>query len=366
MKPRVGEKEIKSIKKIFNTGQLVEGQESRDFEKKISKFSGTKYTALCTSATIGLELALKVLELPKNAEVLIPSFSHPATLLSVLNANLKPVFVDVNLFNYQVDELIFENSITKNTRVLLPVSWGGIPINMKKIVNLAKRNKLFVIEDAACSIGTNFNNIKTGSLADMTVYSFHPRKLIALGDGGAITTNNFVFYKKISSLKHFGQKLVKGKIKFFDKGSNYRMSNILAAVGLTQINYLTNLIKERRKKASYYNSLFKELSWVDLPSIGDKAYANYQSYCIFIKVKGLRDFCLKRLRSIGIECQIGTYAIDRQPVAKNIKKIGKLKNSFSLEKNLLTLPLHFNLEKKHQKNTFNEIIKSYELFKKNK
>ena len=75
--------------------------------------------------------------MPKNAEVLIPSFSHPATLLAVLNANLKPVFVDVNLFNYQVDELIFENSITKNTRVLLPVSWGGIPINMKKIVNLA-------------------------------------------------------------------------------------------------------------------------------------------------------------------------------------------------------------------------------------
>jgi perosamine synthetase len=356
MMPNVGSDELAAVESVLNSGQLVEGEKAHEFEKLISEKSGSKYSVLCTSATVGLELALKALNLNSVDEVILPAFTHPATLLAVMNVGATPVLVDVDRSSFNTNSEFLEQGITKRTKVLMPVSWGGYPIDMNPIMALAKKHHLKVIEDAACALGTSFDSHPTGSLADMTVYSFHPRKLIALGDGGAVATSDEDLYKKLKKLKHFGSETIEGKARFVEAGGNYRLSNILAGMGIPQIQKLDSMIAGRTLRANYYNQLFAGMDWVQLPNVTPKMKANYQSYCIAFQKPGLRDYALKTLKEMGIEVQFGTYSIDREPVAKNVKKVGELTNSHFLGDNLLTLPLHHKLTTEEQDAVFKEIL----------
>jgi perosamine synthetase len=355
MMPDVGSEELLAVQAVLESGQLVEGAKAHEFEELISNKSGTKHTVLCTSATVGLELALKALNLNPSDEVLLPAFTHPATLLAVLNVGLTPVLVDVDPITFNTNAELLEKGISQKTKVLIPVSWGGYPIDIVPIMNLAKLHNCYVIEDAACALGTAYNGIKTGSMADMTVYSFHPRKLIALGDGGAVTTNNEIFYKKLKKLKHFGSETINNKISFVEPGGNFRLSNILAAMGIPQIEKLDRTIAMRTEKANYYNKIFSNIEGINIPHVTSKMLPNYQSYCLSFSKKGARDYLLQSLKEMGIEVQFGTYSIDLQPVCKEVKKVQDLSGSHFLGDHLLTLPLHHKLTQSEQDSVCKEI-----------
>jgi len=361
--PDVGAEELKAIEEVIQSGQLVEGAKAHEFENLISDMAGAQFTVLCTSATVGLELALKALELKPDDEVLLPAFTHPATLLAVMSVGLTPVIVDVDKKTFNTNIALLEKGLSPKSKVLMPVSWGGYPIDTEVIMSFAKKHDLYVIEDAACAIGTSYRGNKTGSQAHMTVYSFHPRKLIALGDGGAISTNDEMLHKKLKKLKHFGSETIEGKTSFVEVGGNFRLSNILAGLGIPQIKRLKETIAAREKKATYYNKIFSGHDWVDIPFVSSEMVSNYQSYCLSFNVPGLRDFCLERLRSIGIEVQFGTYSIDRQPVCKNVRKVNDLSNSHFLGDNLLTIPLHHKITDEDQDKVFEEVKRCFQDFK---
>lgn len=363
MIPDVGHEELEAVDQVLQSGQLVEGAKAHEFEHLISQKAGAKHSVLCTSATVGLELALKALNLKPEDEVLLPAFTHPATVLSVLNVGLTPVLVDVDKRTFNTSADILERGVSERTKVLMPVSWGGYPLDLRPMMDLAKSKNLRVIEDAACALGTSFGGRPTGSLADMTVYSFHPRKLIALGDGGAVSTNDDELYQKLKRLKHFGSMAVEGKISFVEPGGNYRLSNILAAMGIPQIQRLEKAIEIRAERAQYYNKIFSGLDWVNIPFVSEGMKPNYQSYCISFNAPGFRDVVLKNLKSMGIEVQFGTYSIDREPVCTNVKKIGDLKNSHFLGDNLLTLPLHHKLTAEEQDIVFAEVSRCFQQFR---
>ena len=234
----------------------------------------------------------------------------------------------------------------------MPVSEFGNPIDYRIISEIKKKHGLYVIEDAACSLGAEFEGKKTGSIADITCFSFHPRKIITTGEGGMLVTNNKEIAEKAYSIKHFGMDKSNKRL-FTSIGTNFKISDILSAIGIEQMKKIDFLIGERAKKAKIYNDLFRNNPDIGIPFHEPKAKHTFQSYCINIK-KSSRDNLLDHLKEKGIESQVGSFALHLQPAFRNAKK-GNLLNSETLHNNLLALPMHHDLTEKEQETVWNEI-----------
>ena len=195
---------IKVFKKVLDKGQFVGGDEIDLFEKKIAKLCGTNYAVALNSGTDALTLALHLLGVRKGDEVITPPNSFIASTAVIVHLGAKPVFVDV-LSDQNIDPNKIQSAITKKTKVIMPVHLSGRMSQMDKIMSIAKKNKISVVEDAAQSVGSKYKNKMSGSYGDFGCFSAHPLKnLNALGDSGYLTTNSFKYYKKIKSLSNHG------------------------------------------------------------------------------------------------------------------------------------------------------------------
>lgn len=361
MRPFVGTEELNAVKNVFDSKFLTEGAVTKEFEDRFASYVGAKHGVAVTSCAIGLELALQVLDIGKGDEVIVPDFTHPATGDSVCQVGANPVLVDVDIKTYNMTAEAIEKAITRKTKCIMPVSWGGNPLD-PKIYELGKKYGIPIIEDTACSAGARIADGKIGSLADMSVFSFHPRKIMTTGEGGMLTTNNDAFAEKARSLKTFG--VLNGR--FVYHGTNYKMSNIVAAIGAEQLKKLENILDDRIKKAKIYSELLKGVNYIRPPELTPDTRHVFQSYCIYIERDGWRDKLRQDLMKRGIETQIGTYALHLEPSYTNVKKSGDLKNSELLYKNLLTLPLHHELSREDQEYVVSSIkglLKEYEVSK---
>ena len=348
MHPNVGKEELELVKQVFESGWLVEGPMVKKFENTVKDYLNVEYAIACTSATTGLELALRVIGIKKGDEVIIPDFTHPATSLVIQTLGAKPVLVDVDIFSYNNTAQLIEEAITSKTKAIMPVSIFGNPLDLEPIMELGEKHEIPVIEDAACSLGAEHKGQKVGSIADISVFSFHPRKVFTTGDGGLIVTNDQKYAELMVSMKKFGSGFAPdGKPGFIRWGTNYRMSDILGAVALGQVRKIDKIVNDRIEKAMIYNELLKDVEEIRIPTITEDSKSNYQTYAVYIK-KGDRNSILEEMRKRNIEVQIGTYALHTQPFFNNLKKVGTLENSFKLYKNLLTLPLHSELSKDDQ------------------
>jgi len=259
-----------------------------------------------------------------------------------------PVIVDVDLQPYNTNVSYISEAISEKTKAAIPVSWGGQPLEIDDINRVAREHGFHVVDDAACSLGTSINGRRTGSLTDLTVFSFHPRKIFATGDGGCITTNNEQWAEYLNSFKRFGVMKTNGETRFAQYGTNQRFSNILAAVAVGQLRRIDQILNERIEKAKLYDALLADVDGIRAPFVLDGAKHTYQCYAVFVEEPGKRNHLLKEMRSRGVEVQIGTYAIHREPVFRDAKIVGSLRNSELLADNLLTLPLHHELSKEDQ------------------
>ncbi len=348
MRPNVGQNELELLREVIESKYLVEGPMTQEFEQLVAEYVGAKYAIACTSATTGLEMCLRAIGIGPGDEVIIPDFTHPATGLCVMAVGASPVIVDVDLKTYNTNASYISAAISERTKAAMPVSWGGQPLEIDAINELARQHDFYVIDDAACSLGTSLNGKRTGNTTDFAVFSFHPRKIFTTGDGGCITTNNDEWAEFLNSYKRFGVMKVDGKARFVRYGTNLRFSNILAAVAVGQLRRTDQIINGRIERAHIYNNLLNDVSGVRIPYVLEGARHNYQSYCIFIEESGKRDILLKEMRVQNIEVQIGTYAIHREPVFCDAKIVGDLKNSSSLADSLLTLPLHHEISEEDQ------------------
>ena len=340
--PDIGDDEIDEIKKVMGTGFLTEGATTKEFEQMVAEYLGVKHAIAVTSCTTGLHAVLHCLDI-KGQEVIVPDYTYPATAEAVVLAGGIPVLSDVDLESMNMTSEILEEAYNEKMTVFSPVSWAGVPLE-KEIYQKAKKLDLKMLEDAACSLGAKINEDYVGKIADYSCFSFHPRKVITTGEGGMITTDNDEMFEKCYSFKHFGAK----GTSFETIGTNYKLSNVLSAIGVIQMKKIDNIVETRIQKAKVYEELLLKVDNIKSAYVGKGTRQTFQSYTCYVEKEGKRDAIRDALAKENIQSQIGTYALHLEPAYKNMKRVGDLKNSELLFKNALTLPLHKNLTQEDQ------------------
>jgi len=307
----IDKNDIKEVIKVLKSDWLTQGPMVQRFEESLAKYCNAKYALVVSSGTAALHLACIAAGLEKGDEAITSPITFLATSNAVLYTGARPVFADIDYDTVNIDPEEINKKITNRTKAILPVHFAGHPCELEKIQKIAQKYKLMIIEDAAHALGAKYKDTKIGSCkySDMTISSFHPVKAITTGEGGAILTNKKELYEKLLILRNHG--IVKKnfvnnsdgewyhEMQFL--GYNYRMTDIQAALGLSQLKKIDRFIQKRRKIADFYNKAFEDSSYFDIPTEEDYAYSAYHLYCIRLKNKKREIFSLLRKSGLGVQ-----------------------------------------------------------------
>jgi perosamine synthetase len=341
-RPQTGEEEIDEIREVLASGTLTQGPKVAHLERMVAELVGTPHAFATTSATTALHLSLVALGIGAGDEVLVPDFTFPATANVVVQQGAVPVLVDVDLETFAVDVADLERRITPSARAVMPVHPFGLPADMGPIGEVATRHGLAVVEDGACALGAVYGDRPVGGFGVAGCFSFHPRKSITTGEGGMITTADDAVAERIRLLRSHGGMRSEGRFTFEAAGFNYRMSDILAAVGVAQMRKLPGFLAARRRVAGWYDGALASLAGVRRPITPADRTHTYQSYVVLLDAAIDRDAVIRRLRGRGIETTLGTYALHAQPFFGRTygHAPGDLPASYRAFMSSLALPLH--------------------------
>lgn len=351
IKPHIPEAARQRVLDVLDSGILTEGEITRKFEKAVGAYVGAKYCIAATSCTTGLEMALRCLRVGPGDEVIVPDYTYPATAAVVNIVGATAVIVDISPETLLIDYDAVEQAITSRTRAVIPVSLFGNPLDWDRLNVIKEKYGVFMLEDAACALGSSYGDRRTGAWADISVFSHHPRKFITTGEGGTITTQVAKWAEWMVSYKHFGMAPAASRegTSFDRVGTNYKLSNVLAAIGLSQMEMVEQLLSGRQSLAARYSSLLADVSGVTLPRTTVGGEHSFQTYCILVEN---RDRIMHSLRSQGIEAQIGTYSLHmHRAFAENplCRIHGKLRGSRQAFDQALALPLYHDITDEEQR-----------------
>jgi len=358
IKPFVNDAVKAKVMEVLDSGYLTEGPVTHEFETVFKEFIGCSHAIAVTSCTTGLEMALRCLNIGPGDEVIVPDYTYPATAQVVAIVGAKAVIVDVEPKSMLISYEAIEKAITPKTKAIIPVSLFGNPLDYSILNRIKAQYNLHIIEDTACSIGAELSGVKVGSFADISVFSLHPRKFITTGEGGMITTNNDEWADWMNSYKHFGMGPAadREKICFLRIGTNYKLSNIQAAVGLVQMQYIDELLDRRIMLSDNYVRLLKSNPKIAFQEIIPGGKHSRQSFCIFVEN---RDAVMAKMREENIEVQIGTYSLHMHPAFQNnplIEIKGDMAGSIYAFNNCLTLPLFHELTEAQQEYIVSKLL----------
>jgi perosamine synthetase len=331
---QIGEEERRRVLRVLDSGWLVQGQEVAAFEKRVAEYTHATHAVATTSCTSALHVAVKALGLGPGDEVIVPAFTWVATPNAVVHCGATPVFCDVDLDTFNLDPSQLEALITPRTVGMLPVHLFGLGADMAAVHHLAKRHGLWVIEDAACALGTTLRGQPVGHGSNAACVSFHPRKSITTGEGGMIVTRDSDLATRAQALRSHGaavSDLARHQspatragvlLPDFDVfGFNYRMTDLQAAIGHGQLDHIDDWIARRRELAALYREQLASIDWIQCPP--DDPGHSYQSFaCLFRpepptlenldRLEAQRDQLLIDLDANGIVTRQGTHAPVRQ------------------------------------------------------
>lgn len=360
IKPYITEEVKQKVSEVLDSGYITEGPVTKKLERLFKEYIKCNHALAVTSCTTGLEMALRTLSFGPGDEVIVPDYTYPATAYVVAITGAKAVIVDVSRNTMLIDYERIEKAITKKTKAIIPVSIFGNPLDYSHLSSIKKKYELHIIEDAACSIGAEYKGTMVGNLADISVFSLHPRKFITTGEGGIVTCNNASWHEWMLSYKHFGMGVNDSRLTTsFDRiGTNYKLSDILSAVGLVQMRHVDNLLSRRRELSHNYINMLNKTPGVTIPEITEGGIHSYQSFCIFVNN---RDYVMNTMREQGIECQIGTYSLHMQKAFREnslFRLSGEMNGSKYSFDHCLTLPLYHEMTFEVQEYIVNELMKA--------
>lgn len=342
-------KDVNNVSEAIKKGMhWAIGENIEKFEKMISEYIGTKYCVSFNSGTSALHAVLLAYGI--KGEVIVPSFTFIATANSALFVGAKPIFADIEEKTFGIDPEDVKEKITKKTRAIIPVHYGGCPCQIKELKEITEDHNLILIEDAAEAFGARIRNKNVGSFGDSAIFSFCANKIITTGEGGAVTTDSKKIYERLRLIRSHGR-AENGNyfssseyMDYVELGYNFRMSNITAALGIAQIKKADKVIKMRRKNANYLTKKLDGIKEITVPSQPKNYFHVYQMYTI--KTRG-RNNLLKYLGKNGIMAKVFFHPVHLTNFYKNkLKYRVKLQNTESVSRQVLTLPMHPNLTNK--------------------
>jgi len=359
---KIDRNDIKEVIKVLKSDWLTQGPKVLEFEKALAKYGGAKYAVAVSSGTAALHLAYLVAGLQKGDEAITTPNTFVATSNMMLAVGAKPVFCDIRLDTYNIDEAKIEKLIIARTKAIVPVHFAGQPCEMEKIKKIAKKYKLAVIEDACHALGAKYKGKKIGGCqySDMAVFSFHPVKSITTGEGGAILTNNRKYYEKLLSLRSHGiHKDEKGKNVMTELGYNYRMTDIQASLGVSQLKKLDGFVKARRQVIEWYKKELGSIKEIILPREVKGSFSDWHIYVIRTKDKNHRDSLVEYLKKNGVGVNFHYPAVYSHPFYREhgFKNI-KLENEEEYQGSCITIPCYPQL-KKNEVEYISKVIKKY-------
>jgi len=354
----------KAIETVLNNATFINGPEVNEFKTNLKEYLNVKHVIPCANGTDALQISLMALGLKPGDEVITPSFTYIATTEVIALLNLKPIFVDVDKETFCLDSKKIEEAITPNTKAIVPVHLYGQAANMNEILEIAKKHNLFVVEDNAQAIGSDYklNNgkiVKTGSLGDIGCTSFFPSKnLGCYGDGGALFTNDDELANTIKQIANHGQ-----SVKYYHDivGCNSRLDSIQAAVLNIKLQKLDEYIESRRIVANFYDKAFSNLNGVTIPFRSDDSKHVFHQYTLILDGPD-RDKLHKSLADYNVPSMI------YYPVPAHRQKMFQEFNSKELDlpitdwltKRVISLPIHTEMEANQLTHICNSFIKSLE------
>lgn len=356
-KPYLGKEEEEAAIEAIRSGWVSQGPRVKEFEDKFAEYVGAKYAIATTSCTTALHSALAVSGIGQGDEVIVPSLSFIATANSVVHAGATPVFADIDPETCNVTAKTIEKVITAKTRAVMPVHQMGLPVDLDPIMDLCRKRRLILIEDAACAIGSEYRGKRIGGHGNIACFSLHPRKVITTGEGGMITTDDPDKTSKLRRFRHHGMSVSDIERHMANKviieaypeiGYNYRMTDIQAAMGIVQLKKLPFILERRRQIAEFYDTELSKIPYVKVPRVPAYAYHNYQSYWIELLDSSpvTRDVLMQKLLDKGISTRRGIMAIHMEECYIEYKVA--LPETERITKNTVLLPIYPSMTPEEQ------------------
>ena len=361
---------LKNVEEVLRSGWLTHGKYTSLFEREFSKYINSKYAVTVSSCTAALHLSCLASGFTKGDEVIVPSMTHVATAHAVEYTGAKPIFVDINLYDGNINIGEIKKKINSKTKGIIVVHMAGLICDMKKIKKLLNDKNIKIIEDCAHSLGSRFENTSAGNFGISGCFSFYPTKQITTGEGGMLVTNNYNFYKKIKQLKAFGidkdidKRKKQGAYNVLSLGYNYRMTDFQAAMGYSQIlNYKKNLVF-RKKIADLYYKILSKNKKIKLPKFDEGS--SYFIFQIFLN-KNIRDKILNFFKNykIGVSVHYAKPIPDMFYYKNKYKlNISNYKNSKIYADTNISLPISENISKEQVKYICNKLLEAINIYDK--
>jgi len=351
-KQQLDDKDIEAVVNVLRGNLLTTGPAIDEFERTVANYVGAEYAVAFSNGTAALHGACFAAGIGEGDEVITTPMTFAASANCVLYQKGTVVFADIDPLTYNIDPEEIRKKITVHTKVIIPVHFTGQPVDLDAVYKIAKEHNLIVIEDAAHAIGATYKGQKIGSISDMTMFSFHPVKHVTSGEGGMITTNNIEFYEKLLQFRSHGITRDSSKLNenhgpwYYEMqflGYNYRMTDMQAALGSSQMNKLDAFIARRKEIVNTYNQSFIEMPQIIVPYQSPDGESSWHLYVVKFNqelLAGTRKEIFDALQQLNIGVNVHYIPVHLLPYYQDLGyEKGSLPNSEQLYDEIITLPL---------------------------
>lgn len=365
----IEEDDIEAVVKVLRSDYLTTGPAIEEFEQKVAEYVGVKYAVAVSNGTAALHIACLAAGIGEGDEVITTPITFAASANCVLYCGGTPVFADINPETYNIDPADIERKITKKTKAIIPVHFTGQPCEMDQIYQIAKKHQLIVIEDGAHALGAEYQDKKIGSFSAMTTFSFHPVKPITTGEGGMVVTEDEKLYERLKLFRSHGITREENLMtqneggwyyEQLELGYNYRMTDIQAALGGSQINKLDEFLARRQEIASYYDKAFEKNVNLVIPKQLVHTKSGWHLYVVQILNRARKDV-FEALKNAGIGVNVHYIPVYHHPYyQRHGYQEVHCPNAENLYQHMISLPIYPRMTKEQQDFVIETILKEVE------